>query len=259
MVLALLLGGACRVETTVGVRMGADGSGAIVVDVVLDDDAVARIGDLRAEVRTADLEQAGWIVEGPTPVDGWQRLRLSHSFADAEEGERLFRSLATDDGPFGDVHLDQKRGFWSTETTFRATIDLQGGLEAFGDPALTEALGGQPLGVPVDDLQQRLGTALDRLFTLRVAARLPGSVESNAPSSVDGGALWRPRLGEKVTLEASSTTLNRPRVALVGLAAVSAIASLAVLTTWARGRRLGRPSPVGPGDPSTEELESYGQ
>ena len=59
--------------------------------------------------------------------------------------------------------------------------DLSGGVESFNDPGLRGRLGGQ-------SLSQALGQALDKLFTFRVAARLPGNVESNAPTVADDGS-----------------------------------------------------------------------
>lgn len=227
--MAVVLLGACRVETTVGVSVDDDGSGQIAVDVVLDADAVRRVGDVKEEIRTSDLRAAGWEVEGPQPVDGGgQRLRVSRPFNTPQEAEAIFRSLATPESPFGRVDIDQRRGFWSTKTTFAATVDLSGGLEAFSDPQLSEALGGQPLGVPAEQLEQRLGAALDRVFQLRVAARLPGDIESNAPRQLRGGAMWTPKLGETVTLEASSTAVNRPRIVFAVIALTSAVAAVAL-------------------------------
>lgn len=236
--LALVLGGGCRVETDVGIRVAEDGSGAIAVAVVLDAEAVKRAGNVREEIRTADLEAAGWSVDGPTALDGGgQRVEITRRFATPEEGEEVFRSLATEVGPFGDVRITQQRGLWSTTTAFDASVDLTGGLAAFGDPALTEALQGQPLGVPPEALEQRLGGALDQVFTLTIATRLPGEMASNAPTQIDGGARWAPTLGERVTLTASSTSWNRLRIALSVVAAVCALGAIGLSARWAGTRR----------------------
>lgn len=225
-------------ETDVGLTIDEDGTGSLSVAVELDAEAARRAGNLRQEIRTADLEAAGWRVEGPSPVDGGgQRLVVTRPFTTTAEAEGAFRSLATEEGPFGRTRIRQSRGIWATQTTFESTVDLRGSLAAFGDPALTEALEGQPLGVPLETLEQRLGASLDRLFSLEVATRLPGSVESNAPQRFDGGAKWSPRLGEQVVLRASSTSWHRMRIALSAVAALSALGAVGLGATWAARRR----------------------
>lgn len=254
-ILVVLLSGACRVETNVGVRLAEDGSGEISVAVDLDAAAVKRAGNLAAEIRTADLEEAGWEVDGPTSTDdGGARLVVRRSFLTPAEGEAVFRSLATEESPFGAVRIKQSRGWWSTTSTFEADVDLSGGLAALGDQALTDALEGQPLGVPLEALEQQLGQSLDRVFALGVAVRLPGDVDSNAPQRLEGGARWSPKLGESVSLRATSTAVNRPRIALTVVAATSGLGAVALAVAWARRRRSPLPLAVrphredGPGD-----------
>lgn len=243
--LALAGAGACRVETTVGLTLGADGTGEVVVEAVLDREAVRRVGDVGEEIRTADLRAAGWVVEEPEQLDdGGARLLIRRPFSDLAAAEAALRSLATGGGPFGTVEIDQRRGFWSTTTTFSATVDLTGGLASLSDPQLAEALGGQPLGLPTEDLERRLGSPLDRVFRLQVSVRLPGRLRSNAPERADGSARWTPELGQAVDLEASSRAVNRPRIVLASLAATSALAALALgAGQAATGRRRPRPRP----------------
>lgn len=245
LVAVLLLGG-CRVDTTVGVRLAGDGGGEVSVEVVLDAAAAKRAGNLTAEIRTDDLREAGWIVEGPKSTDdGGARLVVRRPFATAAEGEAAFRSLATEESPFGTVRIEQRRGWWTTTSAFEAEVDLRGGLAAFGDQALTDVLDGQPLGVPLEALEQQLGQSLDRMFSLDVAVRLPGDVESNAPQQLEGGARWSPGLGERVTLQATSTSLNRPRVALALIAVTSVAAAAGLAVVAIRRRRM--PTPLTPG------------
>ena len=107
------------VAGTIGMTVDGDGSGEVVVEVTLDADAVRRVGDVEEEIRTSDLRTAGWEVDGPLAVEGGgQRLRVSHPFRTTAEAESIFRSLATEAGPFGAVEVDQRRGFWSTTTDF---------------------------------------------------------------------------------------------------------------------------------------------
>ena len=79
------------------------------------------------------------------------------------------------------------------------------------------------------ELQRQLGAALDRVFNVKVALRLPGTRRS-----------WEPPLGTRAVLVASGTTLDRRRVVLTVVAVTAAIALGAVLVH----RRRRAPSPA---------------
>ena len=234
----LVVLGACKVDVSVGIDTEADGSGEVQVTAVLDEDAAERVGDLEENLRTDDLEKAGWIVERPERRDdGSVAQTIRQSFDDPAEAERMLAELAGDDpetnaaAPLRAFEVEQERGFFRTTTTFTGVVDLARGVEAFSDAGLTEAFGGQPLGAPVDQLERQLGATFDRLFGLQVAVRLPGKVESNAPTTADNGAVWAPKLGERVELTAEATQVNTRNVILLLVAVASTLALVAVLLT----------------------------
>lgn len=192
-------------------------------------------------IRLDDLRDAGWEVDGPTEQDdGGLVIVATHAFATAEEAEALVGDLAGDPGPLRRFEVTQERSFLKTRTDFRGTVDLQAGLGAFTDPDLQAALGATPeapLGVSTAALETRLGATLDRLFGLQVAVRLPGDVESNAPTETADGAVWAPRLGEEVVLEASAERWNVANLAGASATAASGLALAAVAgARWRRTR-----------------------
>lgn len=235
---ALLLLVACEIETTVGIDADADGTGRVRVAVALDRDAVQRMPDIADQLRLDDLRAAGWEVaasekteDGGLVVEAVKRFRTPAQAADTVE------EVSGEDGPFRDFEVRRSRSFLKTKTAFRGTVDLGGGIEAFGDDTLRERLGGSALGFDPAELERRLGTALSRIFSFRVVARLPGDVDSNAPTTTDNGAVWRPSLGERVVLQATAERWNYRNI---GAAAVSAAAAAALVAVLVRRRRVAR-------------------
>lgn len=233
-VAALFLLAGCKVETTVGIHADADGTGRVRVEVALDGDAVQRVPDLAKQLRVDDLRAAGWQVDEPQKTDDdGLTVEAEKRFRTTAEASQVVEEVSGPAGPFRHFELQRDRSFFKTKTAFAGTVDLSGGVEAFGDDALRERLGGSPLGFDPAGLEQQLGTALSRIFEFRVVARLPGDVESNAPTSSDNGAVWRPVLGERVLLEA---TAERWNVRNIGAAAVSLAAAVALVVVLARRR-----------------------
>ena len=232
----------CQVTTAVGVDAKADGSGTVRVAVGLDKAAAGRVPNLARELEVDDLVEAGWTIVGPRKEDdGRTWIRASKPFDDPDDAKRVIEEISGEGGPFADFRLTRKRSFLRTETTFTGRVDLTAGIEAFGDDQLRERLGGSSIGVDPEELSERIGTVLNRLFTFKVAARLPGDVESNAPVEADGGAEWRPVLGEEVTLRATATALDTRRLVGLALAGFAAVA-LVMLALLRRARRRADPA-----------------
>ena len=233
--MAALTTSACRVDVSVGIDANDRGGGQVRAQARLDGSAVTQLGgaDPGERIRLDDLERAGWEIEGPTAQDdGGLEIAATHDFDTPQEAEALVADLGGDPGPLRSFDVTQRRTFLKTTTRFRGTVDLQAGLGAFTDPDLHRALQateGAPLGVTTQALEKRLGAALDRLFGLQVAVRLPGDVESNAPTETDNGAVWAPSLGEEVVLEATSERWNVANIAGATIAVLSALGLAAVL------------------------------
>jgi hypothetical protein len=239
LVLAVVALAGCEVRTEVGIDVHEDGSGTVQIGLGLDDDALDRVPGIADELRIDDLRQAGWTVTGPArEADGLTWFRVTKPFGTAEEAGRILDEVAGTDGPFRSFRITRERSFARTRFGFTGDVDFAAGLESYSDPALTDALDGQPLGEAVADIERRIGASIDRVFTFRIAVRLPGDVSSNAPTKAGNGAVWQPRLSEPgpVHLEASSTTTRWSTILLTALAVAAAVAAVAILA-WRPARR----------------------
>lgn len=203
----------------------ADGTGRLRVVVALDRDAAARVPDLAAQLRVDDLVVAGWKVSRPRTVEGGGvELEAAKRYRSPAELSQVAEELTGPTGPFRDFRLRRDRSFLRTETAFGGTVDLAGGIEAFGDEALRARLGGVGLGVDPAALERQLGAPLSGVFTFRVVARMPG----------DEATVWRPALGETLRLEAMAEQWN---VRNIGAAAVSLAAAAGLVVVLARRAR----------------------
>lgn len=248
---AALLCGGCRVDTSVGIDAKADGSGQVRVEVRLDADAAKQVGDLSEQLRVEDLRDAGWTVTGPTKVEeGGVEVVATKPFATPDGAGDAMDEISGEDGPFRNFDLELDRSFLRSEAAFAGTVDLEGGIEGFSDDALKERLGGQPLGFDPAELEGRLGTALNRIFRFQVAVRLPGDVEANAPVTTGNGAVWTPQLGERVTLEATSTKANTGRLVLAAIALVTGVLFAVIVALHLRRALRRRGRGTGPPDPA---------
>ena len=137
------------------------------------------------------------------------------------------------EGPFRDFRVSRESGWFRTTTWFNGTVDFAKGVEAFGDPDLRQQLGGDSdLGIDIPALEEAIGEPVDRAIQIAVAVRLPGSVESNAPSRAANGARWQIPLRQTAELRAESKAWR------VGpIVAVAAIVALGLLAPAALFRR----------------------
>lgn len=241
LVVVVLAGAGCRVRTELAVDVLEDGSGTVAVSVALDADAVTAYPSLATDVRLDDLAEAGWTVSGPTEeADGLTWLRATKPFATPAEATEVLAEVAGTDGPFQGLAVTSERSFARTRFGFTGTVDFDAGLEDFTDDDLADALEGAPLGEPVEAIEARIGERLDEVFGVRVVVRLPGSVESNAPTDLVNGAAWEPPLSgdEPVTLRATGEVIRVPTLVAAGAAVVAAVAALVILATVVLRRRV---------------------
>lgn len=219
MVLVVVASG-CRLQLDVNVRVDESGGGSVEVVVGLDRDAIDRIGgDLAGVLAVDDLLAAGWVIDGPSlDSDGYTRVRISRAFATPEDAAAVFAQVAGEDGPFQDFAVERDTSFASSRWAFTGRVDFSGGLEAFGDEGIAAALDGEPLGASVEEIEAQLGESLSRLIQVRVSARLPGDVSSNATTKAENGAVWQVGFGDgPVDLEATSTQRRTTTLVVAGI------------------------------------------
>lgn len=237
--LLVLLASGCRLQLDVNVDVAEDGSGFVEVVVGLDADAMDKIGgDLSAVMEVGDLEKAGWVVDGPAKEsDGFTRVRVRHAFGTPAEAAEVVAQIAGKDGPFQDFRVTRHKSFAATTWGFTGKVDFSGGVQAFSDQALATELDGEPLGQSVDEIEAQLGDSLSRLIQVRVSARLPGDVTSNATTKADNGAVWQVGFGEgSVDLDAKGRERRVTTLVLAGVAAVLALTLLILLLVRLAGR-----------------------
>lgn len=213
---ALALLGACRLQVDVNVEVGEDGSGEVEVVIGVDDDALDRIGgDLAAVLDVDSLAEDDWVVDGPAEEgDGFTRVRIRHPFESPSDAADVFAFIAPDDGPFQDLAVTRDRSAFETKVGFTGRVDFSAGVPSVDGSDLES----------VEELEARLGDSLSRLVQVRVSARLPGDVTSNATTKADNGAVWQIGFGEgSVDLEATGTTSRVGTVIAIGGAALAAL------------------------------------
>ena len=216
-----------RVEVAVDVRQG--GAGTVTVSLGLDDDAMDEIGDLGEVLDVDDLVDRGWEIGDPDlRGDGFTWVPATREFGSPAEATAVLDEVSGPDGPFGSLTLARDRELLTTRYTLTGAVDLREGIEAFSDPALTEALGG-PLAGLTD-------AELEAATTFRLAVTLPGDVRSNAPVPDAEPAVWELRLGERRPVTATAERFNRTTI-LAGVVAVGAVLALVVLLTVRALRR----------------------
>ncbi len=219
---------ACKVDTTVSIKVHDDGSGVVTVTAVLDADAVTAAeaggGRLEDRVRLGDLTRAGWAVQPwARAADGSAQLVLTKPFSSPAQVAGIIREISGTTGPLRDVTVTRDRGVFSTSYSARGTLDLQTlqtGLTT--DPDVVAALTNQQ--VDVNAIDQSLLAAIRDSFGLTLAIDLPGRA-----TTVQGVS------GKTTAVDTSSSVLDTQRLVLIAIALV--LVALAVLVMLWPGRR----------------------
>ncbi|MEZ5142393.1 MAG: hypothetical protein R2726_07720 [Acidimicrobiales bacterium] len=226
----------CQAKVEVDTVVAEDGSGTVTVALGLDPQALARLGDPDATVQVADLRAAGWeIPPADKDADGTTWLRATKAFATTDEASQVMAELHPE--VFRDFRLQRETGFGHTTWTWTGTVDLSRGVAVVGDPEVAAAVGGDPFGGRVADVERAEGKPVAEMVDVTVAAQLPDGVRHE----------WHPRLGDSaVPVQASATrTFALPVPAgegvgsLVVVGAGAALALLAVVVWRRRSRRAG--------------------
>jgi len=168
----VLLLSACRVDTTVDVRVQTDGTGSITVTATADPEVVQQAPGLADDLRFDDAVAAGWVLDGPTSTDsGGLKVSLSHPFSTVEEATALLRSVNGPQGPLRDIAVTRAISDSELTTSLTGSLQFQGGLDALADADLLAVLGGTPYA---DNLSQR-GLQPGDAFGFTFSATIPGA------------------------------------------------------------------------------------
>ena len=178
---------ACRVDVAVDVVMNDDGSGSVTVTAVADAEVVQRSPNLATDLRFADLQAAGWVVDGPTqtPAGGIQVV-LTHTYQSPDEATALIAQLGGGSGPFTGITFGREVDDSTTTYTLNGQLLVTGGLEAFSDPALTAAVGATPYATEIAGA----GLAPADAIGITFSASLPGDVDNTTAAEGSDGLRW---------------------------------------------------------------------
>lgn len=237
--IAVLAG--CQADAHVDVTMAEDGSGEVVVTVVLDEDAAARVPALADDLRVADLEATGWEVAGPSDTDdGGLELTAAKPFATAEQGRAVLREVGGRGGVLRGLTLARDHSFGETTWAFAGRLDFSSGLATFSDADLDAVLGAEAFGQDQAALEDQLGEPLSDTMSISITAQLPpGGFDSNGEQ--DGTApraSWHADLGdEPVAMEASSSERDTRALAFAAGALAAAVLLVVLLLVRVIGGR----------------------
>ena len=222
---AVVVLAACRLDSTVELTIGADGTGELVVTAVADADVVDQAPGLADSLQFSDAVAAGWVVEGPTATEeGGLTVTLRHPVTSADEATNLLASLGP---PFTDMRLERTVGDdgETTTSTLTGQLVLPAGFDSFADSDLLAAVGGTPFA---DELTAS-GATPDSSMSIVLRAELPGDVEETNGEEADGALAWDAPL-DGSTAEVAATTVQRPGGG--GWASVLATIALLLLIAW---------------------------
>ena len=226
-----LVAAACQADTTVDIHVHDDGSGSVAVAVTLDADAAKKVPDLDQSLLVGDLRKAGWRVVGPdhTSSGGWH-VSATKPFATPAQLQAVMAQVSP--AVFHGFTLSRTDTFAKTSYHLEGTVDLSGGIDAFGDDALRAALGGTTTGRSAQALALEAGKPLPEALRFTVRTHLPGG----------GTKEWTPVLGQPAQQIDASSASRRPRAWLFAFAAVLFAAGfLGTLYLIARYNRMKRP------------------
>jgi hypothetical protein len=262
---------ACRVDVAVDVTLAADGTGTIAITATADAEVVAAAPGLAQDLRFDDVEQAGWVVTGPTVTDdGGITVTITHPFSTPAEATELLGSLNGASGPFQRMSVTRAEDATDVRFELSGVGRVDAGLLAFTDPDLFRS-----------SAPRRTSRRSPRR-TCRRRRRSGSLCASNSPAS----SRSRPRIPTQTTSPGRCPSTARPSpsprpstLSLEDDATWSVVATvlLVALVLWvvvsaafiafvvrARGRRMRRPrprplpSPLGGEEPSRPHVDREG-
>ncbi|MHB1090442.1 MAG: hypothetical protein ACYC06_01145 [Ilumatobacteraceae bacterium] len=178
---------ACRVETVVTLDVKENGSGTLSVVTTADADVIAQAPGLADDLSFDDAKAAGWTVSAPlTTTEGGLQVSTSHDFSTPTEATLLMSQLSSVYGPFKEMHLVRTGKDTDSTWTLTGRLEVNGGLDAFADPALLKTIGASPYAATLANSELDIGKAISIEFRLL----LPGSIESTTGVDTYGYPQW---------------------------------------------------------------------
>ncbi len=230
LIVAAMLLGACRVETTVGVELHRDGSGRVRVHLAFDQDALRRVPV--SSVKLDDLRAAGWQVTTDATS-----ITMEKPFARPQDLAPTVHELTGSSGLVGAVSATRTRTFSRTNFVVHIDADLRPlAVGVVNDRDLANRL--RLVGLDPTVLELKLDAPLRQAVDMRLVLALPdGRVKT-----------WSVAPGGHVEARATSSVPNPGRLAwLFAAIALAGAAVLLLVTSWflpGRRRRRGADEPA---------------
>ena len=231
---SVLLAGACRVDTTVDIRIGEDGSGEVTVEVVADAETVALIPDAPDGLQLSDLSDAGWTVDtNSVDAAGALTVNVSKQFPSADALDGVLAEIAGDgvifegftlvkDHNFDVIGLGPARTDYALSGTVDPTFDIEqlGGI--FPD-------GLAPLGRSTDAIEDDFEGAFEDVLGLTVTVRMPETLGEANGAVVDETVIWTMSYGDDAVDVEANSAVESILVRVWTMVALSAGALLVLL------------------------------
>ena len=232
----------CRVDSVVTLNVKPNGSGTVSVVVTANADIVAKAPGLKTDVRVDDLKEAGWKVTGPVDTDdGGVSITLTRAFNGPLEATAILNQINGTRGPLKQLVVTRSGKDTNSTWTLAGKLEVNGGLEAFGDDVALELLGGAPYLGEFTATGQDLGKVVGVTFN----AQLPGTVDATTGLQKDGAITWRiPMDGTATDIATTATNVDVAssvsrvgRVFLLGLLILWAFGTVVLLMLVLNARR----------------------
>jgi hypothetical protein len=220
---------ACQMTVQVTTHLNGKGGGTLALRMSVDKElrdslegskgsqGMAAIEDLFGRLRSQ-----GWTVARVETAGGLD-LQATRAFADQKAFDSVVSELSGGGtSPLG--ALGYSLGYKTRGSFLKTKTDFSGSVDTTALLTLVETLitkGSQK------DAEQFLSAAAENLH-FEIRAILPGSVtvQSGDGTVSNGVAVWRPKLGSRVAISASSTALKSGSLMAVGIPALLVLAGL---------------------------------
>lgn len=215
---------ACRLDVTVDVTIGGDGTGEVVATAVADAELVGKVPGLADGLTFDDAVAAGWTLEGPAPTEGGGlTATLRHGVTSPEDATNLLASLGP---PFTGLTLTRIVDGDTTTLRIQGQATFTGGFEAFADSDYLATLGATPFA---DELAAA-GASPSRSVGVTLRATMPGEIVSASGETDDRTITWNVAMDGSATDIAAAAEIrpdSRP-----GWASAVATVALILLGVW---------------------------
>jgi hypothetical protein len=111
---------------------------------------------------------------------------VSRDFNNPEQATVLLNSLSGQFGPFKNMALARSGKDTDSRWDLSGILEVNGGLNAFADPALLKLIGGAPFEARL----KSSGADIGRVLGMNFVANLPGELVSTTGISNDQGVQW---------------------------------------------------------------------